>query len=292
MQADFMIYLGAMALGALHAFEPGHGKSIIAAYMIGTKGRAIDGIILGFIVTFTHTFSVIILGIIARLLSYSYTDAQLHVWLGLFSSLLILAVGLWMLRERLTHRDGGHTHFHFFCKDHDQHSHDESHHSHDHHPAQQIGHGHDHDQSHHSHHHHEHDHDHGHSHPHQSHQQANSDVSEAVAITGEDGRVNRWRLLLLGISGGIIPCPPAIVALLAAIGAGRTAEGLTVAIFFSLGLGMVMMTIGVVLSHAGRLTSKINDNLPLARRLGILSALIITVLGFVTLYHSIRGLIS
>lgn len=97
---------------------------------------------------------------------------------------------------------------------------------------------------------------------------------------------------MLGISGGIVPCPPAIVALLAAIGAGRTAEGLTVAIFFSLGLGLVMMTIGVVLSHAGRLTSKISDNLPLARKLGILSALIITVLGCVTLYHSIRGIIS
>lgn len=289
MQADFMIYLGAMALGALHAFEPGHGKSIIAAYMIGTKGRAIDGIILGFIVTFTHTFSVIILGIIARLLSYSYTDAQLHVWLGLFSSLLILAVGLWMLRERLTHRDGGHTHFHFFCKDHGQHSHEESHHSHDdHHQAHRDDH--DQAQSHHGHSHHRHNHD--HEHPHQPQQHTSSDGIEAVAITGEDGRVNRWRLLLLGISGGIVPCPPAIVALLAAIGAGRTAEGLTVAIFFSLGLGMVMMTIGVVLSHAGRLTSKINDNLPLARKLGILSALIITFLGFVTLYHSIRGLLS
>lgn len=286
MQTDFMIYLGAMALGALHAFEPGHGKSIIAAYMIGTKGRAIDGIILGFIVTFTHTFSVILLGIVARLLSYSYTDAQLHVWLGLFSSLLILAVGLWMLRERLTHRDGGHTHFHFFCKDHEQHSHEESQHSHDHHQDN----CHAHDQSQHCHPHHEHEH--GHNHPHQAHQHAHSDVGEAVAITGEDGRVNRWRLLLLGISGGIIPCPPAIVALLAAIGAGRTAEGLTVAIFFSLGLGMVMMTIGVILSHAGRLTNKINENLSLARKLGILSALIITVLGFVTLYHSIRGLLA
>ncbi|NTW87868.1 MAG: hypothetical protein HGB26_01805 [Desulfobulbaceae bacterium] len=289
MQTDFMIYLGAMALGALHAFEPGHGKSIIAAYMIGTKGRAIDGIILGFIVTFTHTFSVIILGIIARLLSHSYSDAQLHVWLGLFSSLLILVVGLWMLRERLIHRDGGHTHFHFFCKDHVSQQHDDSDHIHEHH--QEHIHGScEHDHSHHSHSHLVHDH--GHHHDHALHQPINSDGNGPAAITGDDGRVNRWRLLLLGISGGIIPCPPAIVALLAAIGAGRIAEGLTVAIFFSIGLGLVMMTIGVVLSHAGRLTSKISDNLPLARKLGIISALIITVLGFVTLYHSIMGLLS
>ena len=78
MGQDIVLYLGAMALGALHAFEPGHGKTIIAAYMIGTRGRAIDGILLGFIVTFTHTFSVIILGIIAKLLSQTYSEAQLH----------------------------------------------------------------------------------------------------------------------------------------------------------------------------------------------------------------------
>lgn len=274
MQSELMIYLGAMALGALHAFEPGHGKSIIAAYMIGTKGRAIDGIILGFIVTFTHTFSVIILGIIARLLSHSFTDAQLHVWLGLFSSLLILGVGIWMLRERLSHHGGGHTHFHFFCKD-------------------TPG---DHDHSHdHSHHHHNHDHDHGHNHPHpHEHVLAHSHErpGQPLEITGEGGQINRWRLLMLGISGGIIPCPPAIAALLAAIGAGRTAEGLTVAIFFSLGLGLVMMTIGVVMSQAGRLTTKVTENLALARKLGILSAIIITALGCITLFHSIMGLLA
>lgn len=275
MQADLMIYLGAMALGALHAFEPGHGKSIIAAYMIGTKGRAIDGIILGFIVTFTHTFSVIILGIIAKMLSHSFTDAQLHVWLGFFSSLLILGVGLWMLRERMAHHDGGHTHFHFFCKE-------------------EAGQDHSHDHSHsHSHHQHDHDHDHGKAHHHDNGSaHIHGQQKPPFEITGEDGRVNRWRLLMLGISGGIVPCPPAIVALLAAIGAGRTAEGLTVAIFFSLGLGLVMMTIGVVLSQAGRLTRKVSDNLPLARKLGILSALIITVLGCVTLFHSVMGMLS
>lgn len=271
-----MIYLGAMALGALHAFEPGHGKSIIAAYMIGTKGRAIDGIILGFIVTFTHTFSVIILGIIARVLSHSFTDAQLHVWLGFFSSLLILGVGIWMLRERLSHHGGGHTHFHFFCKD-EGHDHDhEHHHGHDH--------GHDHPHPHHTH-----DHDHNHA---QTSDHGHNHHETPAATIGEDGRVNRWRLLILGISGGIVPCPPAIAALLAAIGAGRTAEGLTVAIFFSIGLGLVMMTIGVVLSQAGHLTKKVSDNLPLARKLGVLSALIITALGCVTLFHSIRGMLS
>lgn len=260
-------------MGALHAFEPGHGKSIIAAYMIGTKGRAIDGIILGFIVTFTHTFSVIILGIIARMLSHSFTDAQLHVWLGFFSSLIILGVGIWMLRERLSHHGGGHTHFHFFCKE-------DGHHRH----AQEHGHSHPL---------HEHDHSHGGDHQHDlSSEHVHTPQHHPEAITDEEGRVNRWRLLMLGISGGLIPCPPAIAALLAAIGAGRTAEGLTVAIFFSLGLGLVMMSIGVVLSQAGHLTRKVSDNLPLARKLGILSAIVITILGCITLLHSIKGIFS
>ncbi|MHB1349780.1 MAG: HoxN/HupN/NixA family nickel/cobalt transporter [Desulfobulbaceae bacterium] len=55
MTQNLMLYLGAIALGALHSFEPGHGKTLIAAYMIGTRGRAIDGMLLGLIVTFTHT---------------------------------------------------------------------------------------------------------------------------------------------------------------------------------------------------------------------------------------------
>ena len=131
MGQDIVLYMGAIALGALHAFEPGHGKTIIAAYMIGTRGRAIDGILPGLIVTFSHTFSVIILGIIAKLLSQSYSEDQLHGWIGLFSAVLILAVGLWMLRQRLSGH--GHTHTHLFGKGHD-HGHSHSH-SHEHHAA-------------------------------------------------------------------------------------------------------------------------------------------------------------
>ena len=87
-----------------------------------------------------------------------------------------------------------------------------------------------------------------------------------------------------------MPCPAAIATLLAAIAAGRAAQGLTLTIFFSLGLGLVMMTIGVVLSHAGKLTEKIGDNQEFSRRMGIFSAALITFLGFATLYHSIKTL--
>ncbi len=262
MDQTLMLYAGALALGALHAFEPGHGKTIIAAYMIGTRGRTLDGILLGIIVTFTHTFSVIILGIIARLLSSSYSEQQLHTWMGLASSLLILAVGIWMLRQRLAGR-AGHAHVHLFGRKH--HHHDHHHHHHDH-----------------GHHHDAHEQGHGHRHPHPG------------GNTAPAGRTppGKWNLFLLGVSGGLVPCPAAIATLLAAIGAGRIAQGLTMAIFFSLGLGLVMMTIGVILAHAGRFTEKLDTNNALSRRLGILSACIITGLGGYTLYHSLLGLLG
>jgi nickel/cobalt exporter len=227
MGADVMIYMGAIALGALHAFEPGHGKTVIAAYMLGSRGRAVDGVILGIITTFTHTFSVIILGVIATLLSRTFSADQLHAWFGLVSSILILAVGIWMLRDRLK-GSGGHKHFHLFGKN-------------------------------------------------ESHDQEQTN--------------NRWNLLMLGISGGLVPCSAGIATLLAAIGAGRIAQGLTVALFFSLGLGLVMMIIGVTLSQADKLTAKINSSPEFSRRMGIVSAVIITTLGCFTLVHSLQSIV-
>lgn len=264
-----MLYLGAMALGALHSFEPGHGKTLIAAYMIGTRGRAVDGMLLGLIVTFTHTFSVILLGLVAKLLSTSYSETELHAWLGLFSAILILLVGVWMLKQRLG-GSSGHFHFHLFKKGHHHHDHGECAHGHDHpehsHPA---GDHHDHDHLHHDH------------------------VHRQDAVVAEDsqGR-SKWDLIVLGVSGGLVPCPAAIATLLVAIGAGRTAEGLTMALFFSLGLGLVMMSIGVFLSKARTLTERFSANQEFSRRMGIASAVIITILGLYTLIHSLSSIIA
>lgn len=262
MEQEIMLYIGAIALGALHSFEPGHGKTIIAAYMIGTRGRALDGILLGLIVTFTHTFSVIILGIVAKILSTRYSETQLHGWLGLVSAIIILTVGLWMLKQRMSGKTG-HRHFHLIGKGR---HHDDHNHSHDH--------DHSHDQ-----------HDHAPTHSHDPVHNHSHAVSQSESFT-------KWNLMLLGISGGLVPCPAAIATLLAAIAAGRIAQGLTIVIFFSLGLGLVMMAIGVVLSQAGRFVENLGSNQEFSRRMGILSALIIIVLGSVTLYHSITSLMA
>lgn len=94
----------------------------------------------------------------------------------------------------------------------------------------------------------------------------------------------------MGVSGGLVPCPAAIATLLVAIAAGRIAQGLTLALLFSLGLGLVMMSIGVLLSHASKLTNLIDSSPKFTKYMGIASAAIITVLGSITLFHSVRTL--
>jgi len=289
-----MLYLGAIALGALHAFEPGHGKTLIAAYMIGTRGRATDGVLLGLIVTFTHTFSVILLGIIAKLLSHTYSETELHAWLGLGSSALILAVGIWMLRQRLGAHGGQHVHLFGGSHDHglaEAHSHGEGAH-HDHGEGVLAAHHHDHEAPHGHDHGHDHDHDHGHDHGHDHTQHHHPHDQGGYPHRAVQQRYNKWNLLVLGVSGGLVPCPAAIATLLAAIAAGRIAQGLTMALFFSLGLGLVMMTLGVILSHAGRLTERVAANQEFSRRMGLASACLITGIGAYTLYHSLRGVLA
>lgn len=272
MTQTLMLYAGAVTLGALHAFEPGHGKTLIAAYMIGTRGRAWDGFLLGAIVTFTHTFSVILLGLVAQLLSQSYSESELHNWLGLLSAAVILGVGLWMLRQRLGH-SSSQGHIHLFGKGHSHAS------------PQQEGQCQSHDD-----HHHHHD-DHGRHHEHHTHTGHGSHShAHDHGRSDEPTSYNIWNLFFLGISGGMIPCPAAIATLLAAIGAGRIAQGLSMTMFFSLGLGLVMMSIGVALSQTGRFTRKISENLEFGRRMGVVSAVLIVFLGSYTMFHSVRNI--
>jgi nickel/cobalt exporter len=302
MTSLFALYSTAIFLGALHAFEPGHGKTLIAAYMVGTRGRAWDGVLLGTVVTITHTFSVILLGLAAMMLSKHYSDEVLHNWLGLVSAGMILIVGLWMLRQRLS--GAGHSHFHLFGG-HDHHHHSHESHSHEHHHPHTHPHAHDdrHDHGHsHEHPHpadHGHEHLHPHVHPHQHegyhehphpHEQHDygSAHSHAAAVTAKP--TSLLELLLLGMSGGIIPCPAAIATLLIAISAGKIGQGLTVTLFFSLGLGLVMITIGVLLSQSRHLTGKISENMDFARKMGIASAGLIIVLGAYTMFNSVRNI--
>src|SRR5512141_603373 len=105
-------YIAAFVLGAFHALEPGHGKTVVAAYLVGSKGRSYEAVLLGAVVTITHTFSIIVIAVIAKYAAAGYTDQQLHTYLGFVAAILILGVGLSMLVARLRAIHGHHHHGH------------------------------------------------------------------------------------------------------------------------------------------------------------------------------------
>lgn len=115
--------------GAAHALTPGHGKALVAGYLVGTRGRPRHALALGATVTVTHTAGVFALGLVTLLLSRFFVPEQLYPWLTLASGLLVVAVGLGVLRQRLRARPGDQHHHH----DHHHHDHDDRHHhQHDH----------------------------------------------------------------------------------------------------------------------------------------------------------------
>ncbi|MFN7998993.1 MAG: hypothetical protein U0Q18_35550 [Bryobacteraceae bacterium] len=241
-----LILLGmvvAFGLGAMHALSPGHGKTIVAAYLVGTRGTFKHAIFLGGMVTFTHTISVFLLGLTTLFLSQYVLPEKLIPVLGAISGISIVWIGATLLVKRARRLRGhGHTH-----------DHDHEHHHHDH------DHGHDH------HHHHDHDHVHG--------AGGHSHVPEGDVTIGS--------LIALGASGGLVPCPSALVLLLSAIGLGRTGLGMLLLVAFSAGLAVVLMGIGVLVLYAKHLLpdSRKTAANPAFRIIPVLSAALIVCIG-------------
>ena len=107
-----VLLLTAFAWGAIHALSPGHGKAMVAAYLVGTRGRPRHAVALGGIVTATHTAGVFALGLVALALSEYVLPEQLFPWLNLASGALVLVVGGAVLRSRLRVRHHHHHHPH------------------------------------------------------------------------------------------------------------------------------------------------------------------------------------
>jgi nickel/cobalt transporter (NicO) family protein len=205
----------ALFWGAAHALTPGHGKAIVAAYLVGSKGKARHALALGGIVTVTHTIGVLALGLVTLALSELIVPERLYPWLNLVSALLVVGVGVAVLRARL-----------------------------------------------HAHRHHHHDHDHEH----------------------------RRGLLAVGISGGLLPCPSALVVLLAAISLHRVGFGLLLIVAFSLGLASVITGIGLVAVTAKRAFARLSLEGAVVRALPALSAVAIVALGLVMTVRSLPQL--
>jgi nickel/cobalt transporter (NicO) family protein len=218
----FLAFVISFGLGGLHALTPGHGKTIVAAYLVGSRGTLKHAAFLGAMVTFTHTISVFALGFATLFLFRYIVPEKITQALGVISGLSIVAIGAWMLFKRFRGARGGqpnaHTH---------SHSHEHNH-----------GHHHPHDHSHgHEHAHHHHDHPQTHSHGPGGH----SHVPDKISLGG---------LVALGVSGGLVPCESALVLLLSMIALGRVGLGLLLLLSFSAGLALVLTAIGILVLYA------------------------------------------
>jgi ABC-type nickel/cobalt efflux system permease component RcnA len=211
----------AMFWGAAHALSPGHGKSIVTAYLVGKRGTPRDAALLGAVVTLTHTVGVFALGFVTLALSQWIVPDRLYPWIDLVAGLMVVTIGANVLRSRFAHARAHH-------------------------------HGH-------AHHHH---HDHGH------------DVSSRG-------------LLAVGISGGLLPCPSALVVLLAAISLHRLAFGLVLIVAFSLGLALSITGVGLVAVLAKKAFARRSFDGLLVRALPAVSALVILVAGLVMTLHAL-----
>ena len=103
-----LLLITAFGWGAVHALSPGHGKTMVAAYLVGTRGTARHAVLLGATVTVTHTIGVFALGFVALALSQYVLPEQLYPWLNLLSGALVVIVGVSVLRGRLRKRHHHH----------------------------------------------------------------------------------------------------------------------------------------------------------------------------------------
>lgn len=262
-QMILMGLIAALGLGAMHALSPGHGKTIVAAYLVGSRGTFKHAIFLGAMVTFTHTVSVFLLGIGTLFLSRYVVPDKIIPALSVISGLMIVWIGGTLFFKRLNRLAEDTA----IVPDH--------HHHHDHEHEHELAHAHAHGHDHHHHHHHGHSHDHGHDHDHHHGPGGHTHVIE--------GEVTMSSLVGLAVSGGMVPCPSALVLLLSAMAIGRIAFGLALLTAFSLGLAAVLIAIGCAVLYAKNLLpdSPRLSRHPIFKVVPVLSAGIITVVGLV-----------
>jgi ABC-type nickel/cobalt efflux system permease component RcnA len=284
-QLIFWALLIALFLGGAHALEPGHGKTVVAAYLVGNRGKIRHAITLGAIVTFTHTIGVILLGVIV-LYAYSYfVPSQIMPWTGFASGMLIVGVGLWLLIGGPfgpVHGLAGHSHHHQYNYSHSPHhspTHRHNHGSHSHEHGE-----HSHEQKYEAH-----SHSHSHGHPEHTYEHAPGDHSHypTHAHSHIPETISWGSLLSLGISGGLVPCPGALVILLTAISLNRVAVGLLLLVAFSLGLAAVLIAIGILMVIARPAVERFTDTGHFTQFLPRLSAAIILLLGAGIAIHSL-----
>jgi nickel/cobalt transporter (NicO) family protein len=262
LQVGSLALLTAAGLGIAHALAPGHGKTLMAAFLVGRRGRVRHAAGLGLSVAISHTLGVGILGIVTVLTTSRFEPERIYPWLSIASALVVTIIGTVMLYRALVLRSGHHSHRHQEPDGHPHtHPHDE---------------GREHRHEHHQGHEHTHDHDHGHSHH----------GKESDHIVG-------WKsLAALGLAGGLVPSASAVVLLLGAVSAGDPWFGLGLVVAFGIGMAIALVAAGIGAIWAVRLGWRFFTNDTRRHRLErIIPALAggaVTVVGLILLTQAAR----
>jgi len=316
-QVTLLALFFALVLGAMHALSPGHGKTIVGAYLIGSRGTPRHALFLGVTVTVTHTLGVFLLGFATLVASRFIVPERLFPILSLISGLLVLGMGIFLLVQRWRaaqerihagspHNHARHTHDHHAHNHHSHDHHSHHHHDHDHHDHHthdhhthahdgEAGHGHDHD--------HDHDHDHAHDVIQDSHTTTPAHAAALMHSHGGSAHSHlppgalsdkiSWRsLLALGISGGLVPCPSAMVLLLAAVALNKTAYGLLLVVAFSVGLATTLTAVGLTFLYARNRFRRPAASSRWPQLLPVASAAAITLIGAVLSVGAVQSIFT
>lgn len=261
----------AILLGALHGLEPGHSKTMMAAFIVAVRGTLKQAVLLGLAATVSHTAVVWLIAMAGLWFGRGWNAQTSEPWFQLISGIVIVLIACWMLwrtwRESRPH-------------------------AHHHHP--QHGHDHDHD---HDHHHHEH-HDHHHSHSpgaplvaeewQDAHQRAHA---QEINRRFDGRQVTTGQIVMFGLTGGLIPCPASITVLLICLQLKKFSLGATLVLGFSVGLALTLVASGAIaalsMKHATRRWPWLND---ISRKAPWISGLLIIMVGIYMMLHGLSGL--
>ncbi|HHI68847.1 MAG TPA: hypothetical protein ENJ97_05925, partial [Planctomycetes bacterium] len=248
-------FLLAVFYGMIHALAPGHGKAMVAGYLVGSKGTVGDAVFLGLVVTFTHTFMVFVLSFLWLLFQDRMNTKAAETWLGVGSGISMALLGIYLFWSRFPRKGKslspqaekrpGELAFQGAWESHHEQGHSHSH-----------SHGRPH-----THHHHHHSHE-GTGHSHRMgtllHWLAHLRGAEHSHLPADPERVTVAQLLGFGVSGGIVPCPAALLVFLLALQTGRWGWGFLVVLAFSLGLAGVLVGLGVLMVTSRKLLDRIS----------------------------------
>ncbi len=248
-----------LALGSLHALTPGHGKTLVAAYLIGSRGRSRDAVFLGLVVTLTHTGSVIVLGLLTLFVSQYILPGVIAPWLEIVSGVLVIVFGVNLFLQRrqvltdLFKKKPQPKNFSLKTATLHQ-------------PTARFS-------------------------------LMQPAIAQPSHQHGPGGHVHvpageiTWKsLLALGVSGGIVPCPDAIAILLVAVAINRILLGMLLIVSFSVGLALVLILIGIAMVQSMRLVARSDLLNRFSRYTPLVSAVVVAGLGIGLTFNAVNAL--